>query len=72
MNMDPILRSNWTVSDVMSNYPETIPYFLKLKTSCAGCYLARFCTLEDVARVYELLLQDLLGDLDVVVRSSRK
>ncbi len=34
------------------------------RTACVGCYLARFCTLSDVAAGYNLSLETLLGGLN--------
>ncbi len=38
--------------------------FIKYRTSCVGCPLARFCTLADVARTYGLPIDSLLADLE--------
>lgn len=37
--------------------------FIGHHTACVGCYLARFCTLSDVARTYSLPLDVLLDEL---------
>lgn len=54
-----LLRSS-TVADILTAYPQTAELFIEEKTSCIGCYLSRFCTLEDVARVYALDVQKFL------------
>ncbi len=38
--------------------------FTSRRTACVGCYLARFCTLKDVAAAYNLSLDALLEELD--------
>lgn len=63
VSMEPILDANWTADQVMKTYPETVSVFLALKTDCVGCYLERFCSLEDVAASYELSLEVLLEKL---------
>ncbi len=37
--------------------------FNRHKTACVGCYLARFCTLKDVVRTYDLDLEGFLKEL---------
>jgi hypothetical protein len=38
--------------------------FIARRTACVGCYLASFCTLEDVAKTYGFSLDEFLGELD--------
>jgi len=52
-----------TVEAVFKAAPNVGTVFIKHKTDCVGCFLARFCTLGEVADVYELDLQALLDDL---------
>jgi hybrid cluster-associated redox disulfide protein len=61
-----------TVAEVLESYPQTAASFLALKTNCAGCHLARFCTLEDVARTYELAPPDLIDALQRTSQSLQK
>ena len=48
------ISQSWTVSEILQKYPGTSQVFLEKKTFCLGCYMARFCNLRDVARVYRL------------------
>jgi hypothetical protein len=34
------------------------------RTACVGCPVARFCTLRDVARIYEFSLEPFLAELE--------
>ena len=61
-----------TVAEILESYPQTASAFLALKTNCAGCHLARFCTPEDVARNYELALCDLIASLQKAAQSFQK
>lgn len=61
----PPYTANLIVADVLRNAPPEIAgVFLERKTACVGCYLARFCTLEDVANTYDIPRGGLLGDLE--------
>jgi len=53
--MDPASPSrDMTVETVLRDWPVTIEVFLALRLACIGCPMARFCTLDEVARVYGL------------------
>lgn len=66
--MDIPLSGRLAISELLAAYPRTVPVFLELRMSCVGCHLARFCTLEDVVRVYGLALEDLLERLRKAVQ----
>jgi hypothetical protein len=51
---------DWSVKQTLEQYPETISIFLRLKTNCIGCWLERFCTLEEVSSYYEISTETLL------------
>lgn len=60
--MLPFVKES-TVLDVLQAYPPTAQVFIHLKTSCVGCWLARFCSLADVSKHYTLDLDTLLAAL---------
>lgn len=68
--MDGSLHAKLTVDELLTAHPETAPIFLSLRTNCVGCHLARFCTLEDVAKDYQLPLQELLDKLQQAIQFS--
>lgn len=57
------ISQNWTVSEVLQKYPGTSRVFLDRKTLCLGCYMARFCSLKDVAQVYSLETETLVSEI---------
>ena len=57
------ISQNWTVSEVLQKYPGTSRVFLEKKTLCVGCYMARFCSLKDVAQVYSLEAEKLVQEI---------
>jgi hypothetical protein len=50
----------WTVAQVLSAYPQAAQIFFQLKTDCVGCILGRFCTLKEVARAYDLHIDQIM------------
>lgn len=62
--MDPKqISQSWTVSEILRVFPEAKRVFLEHKTLCFGCYMDRFCTVSDVARVYNLDAETLVHEL---------
>jgi hypothetical protein len=59
------------VAQVLSAYPQAAPAFFQLKTDCVGCVLSRFCTLKDVARAYNLDLENMIAVIHQTINSSQ-
>ena len=57
--------ATWTVEAVLARCPSCAMAFVRHRTACAGCTLARFCTLRDVAQSYAIPLADLVAALEV-------
>jgi len=54
-SMNDILAiSETSVADLLAATPKAIRFFIDRGTTCAGCSLARFCTLKDVITIYGL------------------
>ena len=65
------LSTTLTVAETLEMGRQISSVFIKLKTACVGCYLTRFCTLEDVAKAYGLAPDDLLGELQQAIQTNR-
>jgi hypothetical protein len=61
--MGPQLSGKSTVEETMRLCADAVSTFVRLKTHCVGCRLARFCTLEEVSRWYDIPLDTLLDRL---------
>jgi hybrid cluster-associated redox disulfide protein len=62
--MEPASPScEMTVEIVLRDWPATIEVFLARRLACIGCPMARFCTLDDVARAYKLSREALMAAL---------
>lgn len=48
------IAPDWPVEQVLKQSPQAVEVFLRFKTDCVGCWLARFCTLQEVSRHYQL------------------
>lgn len=55
-----------TVEEVLQKWPHTFSVFMRNKTKCVGCYLQRFCTLKDVAEMYQIPLEKLIEEIENV------
>lgn len=67
------INSQMTVEYILGKWPETAVVFTQdLKTACVGCPIAPFDTLVDIARIYDLDLNDILSRLQAVAGQSAK
>ena len=57
------ISQNSTVSEILQKHPATSCVFLEKKALCLGCYMARFCSLKDVAQVYNVETEILVHDM---------
>ena len=53
-----------TVAEALRTAGRVQQVFIRRRTACVGCSLARFCSLQDVAATYELDLEALLRELE--------
>lgn len=62
-----------SVQEVLNEWPQSADVFTEFKTACIGCYLARFCTLKEVAATYDLQAQTFLRKLmeAIQIRNQR-
>lgn len=61
-----------TVEEVLTRWPGIHVVFMKRKTNCVGCFLQKFCTLQDVAETYRIPLPELLGELREHVQNTNQ
>lgn len=52
-----------TIEQALSDQPAVIPVFLTYRLACVGCYMTRFCALEDAITTYGLPREQFLADL---------
>jgi hybrid cluster-associated redox disulfide protein len=60
---DLLFSANTIVDQALGQSPLIVKVFIQNETACVGCYLARFCTLEDVAKTYGLSLDHFIKEL---------
>lgn len=70
--MEKLFNTQWTVADVLTAFPQSAAAFIALRTDCVGCHLDRFCTLEEVAAVYEIPLEQLLARLHDAIQIPKE
>jgi hybrid cluster-associated redox disulfide protein len=61
--MENTIYKDWTVKQTLDNHSQAVGVFFRFKTNCVGCWLTRFCTLEEVAKFYQLDLDDFLRSM---------
>jgi hybrid cluster-associated redox disulfide protein len=71
MDTNIALQANMTVEDVLRKWPETWTVFMSKRTDCVGCFMQRFCTLQDVAETYQISVEVLTRELESCVIQSK-
>jgi len=63
-----VLQPELTVEDVLKTWPSAYTVFLNGKAECIGCFLQKFCTLQELAIAYEVPLESFMAELENHVR----
>lgn len=61
------LKPDLTVADLLKRWGQTASVFVNLRMACVGCPLSSFETLDNVAHVYGLPLEELLSELEKAI-----
>ncbi|MFT3895105.1 MAG: hypothetical protein QM730_26060 [Anaerolineales bacterium] len=64
MDARNILQPDMTVEDVLKAWPSAYTVFLKGKAECIGCFLQKFCTLQELAIAYDVSLDSFMAELE--------
>jgi len=65
----PLFPPSTTVAEALKAGGPVSRVFLRNQTACTGCYLAHFCSLEDVANTYGLALEPFLDEIQRAAHS---
>jgi hybrid cluster-associated redox disulfide protein len=66
------INNQMTVAAILDRWPQTIPVFLRYQTSCVGCSMNIFETLEDAMRIYHLQQTNFLQDLERSIKNAQE
>lgn len=58
------IESHWTVDETLRKRLEISRFFIRNQMQCVGCYMQKFCTIKDVAGIYQKELDKFLKDLN--------
>ncbi len=59
------------IDEVIKKYPETVEIFVKYGFHCIGCIAASFESIEQGAMAHGITVEELLEDLNEVVRDRK-
>lgn len=65
------LTADISTYEVMDTWPATAKVFLRHRMSCIGCAMARFCTVAEASRNYDLECPAFLSELEHAARASQ-
>ncbi len=57
---------HFTVDEILQKWPHAFSVFMRNKTKCVGCYLQKFCTLKEVAEMYQIPIEKLIEEIENV------
>jgi hypothetical protein len=61
-----------SVADLLKKFPQANRFFITQKIACVGCYLARFCSLEDVVSTYQIDRTKFFVELNKVIKNPNQ
>lgn len=67
MTNDVLTVPETTVADLLRSNPLTLNFLIRQRTACVGCYLAKFCTLTEVIKTYQLDEKQFLEELAMIL-----
>ncbi len=65
-----VLSSDLTVDQLLKQWSKVIPVFMRLRLSCVGCPMSPFETLDTVAKIYGLPLDNLMNELKTAIAAK--
>ncbi len=65
------LTKEMSIGQIVEQYPETVPVFLKHGLMCFGCAVARFENVEQGARAHGIDVEALVKDLNEAVSEKQ-
>lgn len=65
-----ILSPDLTVDELLSRWSQVIPVFIRLRLSCVGCPMSPFETLDTVAKIYGLPIDNLMQELEATLTAK--
>jgi hypothetical protein len=51
------------VADLLELSPLIVSLLLEFRVDCVGCFMNKYCTLEELCAQYELNLENILGKI---------
>jgi hybrid cluster-associated redox disulfide protein len=69
-----LFLADQTVAQILKERPQSAHVFINMKTDCVGCYMMKFCTLQDVSENYSIDLDELIEKFqtDISIRHGSK
>lgn len=66
------LTKEMSIGQIVEQYPETVPVFLKHGLMCFGCAVARFENVEQGAKAHGIDTDALVKDLNEAISEKQK
>jgi hybrid cluster-associated redox disulfide protein len=64
------LTPNNTIAELLAAYPVAARVLVGHRMHCVGCDIARFETIADACTIYDVAVEDLLGDIHRAIATT--
>ncbi len=68
---EELVKKEMPIGDVVKQYPETIPVFMKHGLHCIGCAVAAFESIAEGATAHGIEIDPLITDLNVAAAEAK-
>jgi hybrid cluster-associated redox disulfide protein len=65
-----LISPNLTVDQLLSRWSQVMPVFMRLRMACIGCPMSPYETLDTVAKIYGLPLDNLMNELENAITAK--
>ena len=65
----PVNLLNEKISDLLSEYPQLLNYFLRHHTACIGCGFSSFCNLRDAMNIYDMDTKSVMREIQQFIQN---
>ena len=63
--------SQQSIEELIAQFPQIISAFTEYGTACAGCSIAKFCTIKDAIETYNLPSDEFINHLNTLILTEK-
>lgn len=63
-----MISKDWSITDIVEKYPETVEVLMRNGMHCFGCMAARFENIEQGAMAHGINVDELIKELNAAIK----